>query len=60
MPGDFPKVTITERRRILKYAEGDDPNTAEPFEVVEGEPITYVGDDAKRLLAGLSPQEVQE
>lgn len=46
---DKPKISVTESRKIFKYAEGAIPDVDEPFEIIE-QAIVHTGDDAIRLL----------
>jgi len=52
MANDRPRIAITAKRRVLKYAEGTNPETGEPFEVVEKVDIIE-GEEAERLLKQL-------
>lgn len=49
---DVSSVKIKAKRRILKYEEGADPTTDQPFEVVEKEDI-FEGDQAVQVLKEL-------
>lgn len=49
---DAPKITITEKRRLMKYAEGATPGVDQPFEVIEHK-IIHEGQDALNMLKQL-------
>jgi hypothetical protein len=42
------QIKVTAKRKILKFAEGSNPETDEPFEVIELEEI-YTGDQAIQI-----------
>lgn len=46
------KVTVTAKRRILKFAEGANPDVDEPIEVIEKEDV-LVGEEAVAFLQSL-------
>lgn len=46
------ELKVTATTRIAKFSEGQNPDTDEPFEVIEKE-IVLVGDDAKKFLEEL-------
>jgi hypothetical protein len=46
------ELKVTANTRIAKFSEGQDPETSEPFEVVE-EVHVFTGDEAKQLLESL-------
>ena len=46
------ELKITAATRIAKFAEGQNPDTDEPFEVVEKE-VVFTGEEAKKLLEEL-------
>jgi hypothetical protein len=49
MPGETTTVTVTETRRILKFAEGANPDVDAPFEIVTQE-IVHTGQEAIDIL----------
>lgn len=57
MPGEISKISISEKRRILKYAEGANPDVDEPFEIAE-ETIVHTGEAALALLAQLREEGI--
>ncbi len=46
------ELKITAKTRIAKFNEGQNPETDEPFEVVENERV-FTGEEAKKLLETL-------
>jgi hypothetical protein len=60
MLGDGVKITVTVRNRIYKFHEGQNPETDEPFEIVE-KVHALEGEEAERLLReqGVDPEEVK-
>ena len=54
------QLKVKAKRRILKYAEGVNPETDAPFEIQEEE-VELTGEDAKRMLeqAGVSIEEAK-
>lgn len=46
---DNPKVTVTASYRILKFAEGANPETDPPFDVTEKQEI-FEGKEAIKIL----------
>lgn len=51
------KITITEQRRIFKYAEGVSPEEGEPFEVLSNT-RELTGEEAKKYLEQLNKGEL--
>lgn len=49
MAGDANRVTVKARVRILKFAEGADPNTDAPYDIEEKE-VVLTGEDAERAI----------
>lgn len=49
MASDQSKITITAKTRLLKFNEGQNPETDEPAEVVEHE-YTFTGEEAEQIL----------
>lgn len=47
---DKAALKITVAGRIKKYRPGDDPETCEPFEIVEQEPFVLEGEDALKFM----------
>lgn len=46
---DNPKVTVTASYRILKFAEGANPEIDTPFDVIEKQEI-FEGEEAVKIL----------
>jgi len=53
---DEPNISVTAKYKILKFAEGADPNKDQPFEVVEKEEV-ITGEAAIALLNSLKGGE---
>jgi hypothetical protein len=49
---DSPTIRIVEKRRILKYAEGADPQNDEPYAIEEKEHVLE-GEAARALLINM-------
>lgn len=56
MPDDKPKVRVTAKREIHKYAEGAVPGVDEPFEILVKEDV-YEGEDAEKILKQIGGNE---
>lgn len=50
MPLTDVKFEIKTRPRVLKYAEGKDPEKDEPDEIWEGEERTWTGKQAREIV----------
>jgi hypothetical protein len=51
---DLAKVTITTHAKLYKYAEGADPATATPIEVIDGPEQILTGQAADDYLNKIS------
>lgn len=54
--GDRPAISIKAKRRIAKFLEGQNPETDQPFEVIEKEEV-YTGEEAERIMKELGIKE---
>jgi len=54
--GDKPAISIKAKRRIEKFNEGQNPETDQPFEVIEKEEV-FTGEEAERIMRELGIKE---
>lgn len=53
---DKPIISIKAKRRIKKFAEGQNPEIDTPFEVIEKEEV-FIGEDAEKIMKELGIKE---
>jgi hypothetical protein len=54
--GDKPAISIKAKRRIEKFNEGQNPETDQPFEVIEKEEV-FTGEEAEWIMKELGIKE---